>query len=179
VESKLNYKDENTRFQLQGYEFRRFDNAKSTYGIVVYYHSSIGNIDIQHEAVSHANGHVTEYVIIGIEQHDLCIVGLYSSPKTSFVELLSVLQRVIEKIGHFRPCNVMIVGDFNIDFLRCPTNTVTTFLKDYRQCITCPTTDYGSLLDHLYTNIDNEKLKINVLESYFSDHKGIVASLKH
>lgn len=38
-----------------------------------------------------------------------------------------------------------------------------------KQLIVQPTTAYGTILDHVYTNIATEK----TLESYYSDHKPV------
>jgi hypothetical protein len=49
--------------------------------------------------------------------------------------------------------------------------------NNLRQLVTVATTDYGSCLDHLYTNMSEEQISAAALESYYSDHKPIVAYL--
>ncbi len=48
----------------------------------------------------------------------------------------------------------------------------------YRQIISGFTTDDGTLIDHLYTNLIEEEIHAGILETYFSDHNAIWASLK-
>ena len=50
--------------------------------------------------------------------------------------------------------------------------------NSYRQVISSFTTDNGTLIDHLYTNLIGEEIHAGVLETYFSDHKAIWASLE-
>jgi len=41
------------------------------------------------------------------------------------------------------------------------------------------TTDYGSYIDHIYKNFDNDELvAYGTLESYYSDHKPLYLVLK-
>ena len=49
--------------------------------------------------------------------------------------------------------------------------------KQYVQLINQVTTDYKTQIDHIYTNIPERVKNSGVLESYFSDHKPIFASL--
>ena len=50
--------------------------------------------------------------------------------------------------------------------------------NDYSQLITNFTTDSNTLIDHVYTNLMEESIHAGILETYFSDHKAIWASLK-
>ena len=50
--------------------------------------------------------------------------------------------------------------------------------NSYRQIISSSTTDSGTLIDHVYTNLIEEEIEAGVLETYFSDHKAIWTSLK-
>ena len=67
----------------------------------------------------------------------------------------------------------IICGDFNYDLFL--DKTVEDYvLKSYniKQVIDEVTTDYGTLLDHMYTNIPTEDiLCVGALETYYSDHK--------
>ena len=50
--------------------------------------------------------------------------------------------------------------------------------NDYSQLITNFTTDSKTLIDDIYTNLMEESVHAGILETYFSDHKAIWASLK-
>ena len=46
------------------------------------------------------------------------------------------------------------------------------------QLISTCTTDNGTLIDHLYTNLIEEDVQVGTLETYFSDQKAIWVSVK-
>ena len=182
VETKLNKRDSDESFQLPGYTLVRFDSQlqqfrKPAYGIAVHYQPSLGHLEIQHEAVSYGNGCVVEYIVFNISAYNVTVIALYSSPKTTNDQLKTVLQSIFTQLEKSGQMNIILVGDFNINLLKYPTNRITQYLNNYRQCVSTSTTDYDSLLDHLYTDIDCDRLQVNLLESYFSDHKGVVAFL--
>ena len=41
--------------------------------------------------------------------------------------------------------------------------------------MSCYTTDNKTCINHIYTNLLEEQLKTNILETYFSDHKAVYA----
>lgn len=43
--------------------------------------------------------------------------------------------------------------------------------------VTQPTTDSGSLLDHIYVNFPESKLTVDVVDTYYSDHDGTYLSI--
>ncbi len=57
------------------------------------------------------------------------------------------------------------------------THCVPITENNYTQLITDFTTDSRTLIDHLCTNLMDEVINVGVLETYFSDHKAIWASL--
>ena len=76
----------------------------------------------------------------------------------------------------------IILGDFNVNLNKngSDKNTLCKYLieeKQYVQLINQMTTDYKTQIDHIYTNIPERVKTSGVLESYFSDHKPIFASL--
>lgn len=68
------------------------------------------------------------------------------------------------------------MGDFNYS-----VETLSDFVyKKYllRQIVNESTTNYNSLIDHIYTNLHPESIsKLGTLESYYSDHKPIYIDL--
>lgn len=76
---------------------------------------------------------------------------------------------------------VVLTGDFNIDNLSSQTGNLMTFMSEFnlKYLPTDSTTDYGSALDHIYTNISDAQIQSwGTLESYFSDHKPLYIALK-
>lgn len=86
----------------------------------------------------------------------------------------------------FRDClddqkPVVLTGDFNIDNLSSQTGNIIKFLSEFnfKYLPTYSTTDYGSALDHLNTNISETQIQtLGTLEAYFSDHKPLYIALK-
>ena len=68
--------------------------------------------------------------------------------------------------------DVVIVGDFNEDLLneKDPKHVHNFIIENpFVQHVKVPMTDYGSLLDHIYTrNID--VIIVNVQDCYYNDH---------
>ena len=73
----------------------------------------------------------------------------------------------------------MVIGDFNLDFNITPTLVQHLMLNNISYHIKSSTTDYCSCLDQVCTfNWSGLKITCNVLESYYSDHKPVVATLE-
>lgn len=73
------------------------------------------------------------------------------------------------------------MGDFNRN-LNNDKSFVDYLTQKYslRQLVQENTTDYGTLLDQIYTNINPEYISdVGTLESYYSDHKPIYINLSH
>ena len=74
------------------------------------------------------------------------------------------------------------MGDFNVNWLdeveRRSLYNLMINENSFEQLISSCTTDNGTLIDHLYTNLIEEDVHAGTLETYFSDHKAIWASVK-
>lgn len=108
----------------------------------------------------------------------LSILGIYKAPQFSVHDFLRHLD---DKLLRSQDETMIILGDFNIDLLQTdgPTERLQSFFRarSFSQCVSTHTTDYGSLLDHVWVNFDTSKLLTSVLESYFSDHSPIAAQI--
>ena len=107
-------------------------------------------------------------------QETVVIVEMYVSPKVSLAELKKFMRQTMSAL---EGSLVVLLGDFNVDLLKRQSSPLLGVLPGYRQCITTPTTDYQSLLDHIYTNVPQDHIQSGVFESYFTDHKPIWALL--
>ena len=78
--------------------------------------------------------------------------------------------------------NVIIIGDFNVNwFDEVERRSLYNLMLDenaFEQVISSCTTDNGTLIDHVYTNMIEEEVLVGTLETYFSDRKAIWASVK-
>ena len=78
--------------------------------------------------------------------------------------------------------NVLIVGDFNIDFLDSSDYEYNRFINilntfDFTQHVSMPTHNSGHLLDYVITRRDNNLLTNIIVSDFISDHRVLHASL--
>ena len=76
--------------------------------------------------------------------------------------------------------NTVILGDFNEDLLAQEQQPIQQLMHkyDFYQQIKEPTTDYGSLLDHVYHNMNNVDAKYKVFDAFYTDHDLTTAAFK-
>jgi exonuclease III len=76
---------------------------------------------------------------------------------------------------------LLICGDFNIDLLRSDADSKreTSLLSSYDlfQHVPCHTTDFRSLLDHVWSNLPASNLEVSMQESFWSDHVPVLVAL--
>ena len=63
----------------------------------------------------------------------------------------------------------VILGDFNEDLIGYPNSQVLS-RHGFSQLVNSPTTDNGSLLDHVYFNRPSDHHTVQVVDAYYSDH---------
>lgn len=95
-----------------------------------------------------------------------------SYPMSSFKEHLGKLLDHIVSLSN----TVAVMGDFNDNILT--SSTICTFMtkEGFVQLVTQPTTDKGTLIDHVYVKTAHYDVETVVLPTYFSDYKGTVCS---
>ena len=92
-----------------------------------------------------------EVTVIKITSHeDWTILGICRSPKVPVRQLCEAISEVLNSISQD---NIIIVGDFNINWLsetqRRPLHNLLVTGKHYKQWISSYTTDYKTVLDHI------------------------------
>lgn len=70
----------------------------------------------------------------------------------------------------------MIMGDFNEDIVTSSTVMKLMEQHGYNQHVQNPTTEKGTLIDHVYTK-DIVGISVNVVQTYYSFHQAILISL--
>nr|XP_054591529.1 uncharacterized protein LOC129155826 [Nothobranchius furzeri] len=72
---------------------------------------------------------------------------------------------------------LVLMGDFNDDILK--SSTILKLLTDrgYAQIVKQPTTEKGTLIDHVYVKSNKYITEASVIPTYFSDHQGIICDL--
>jgi hypothetical protein len=120
--------------------------------------------------VRHVNNIECIHLSIGTLNATFDIACIYRRPGSQMSFFVSQMSNLCENMAD----NSVIVGDFNEDILSKQTTIVSAANNyQYTQMIKDPTTDYSSLLDHVYVRgLHIEQL--NVIDCYFSYHDLIV-----
>ena len=179
TETRFSQNDPDEMYAIEGYElFRNDENSnvnRPYHGTAVY-----SRLRMLNGYPCARNCHGIEVTIARTVEHpDLIIIGIYRSPRVVLSSLLSAIRTTLEENPSFQ---VIFMGDFNVNWLdeveRRSLYNVMINENGLEQHISSCTTDNGTLIDHLYTNLIEEDVQAGTLETYFSDHKAIWASVK-
>ena len=107
----------------------------------------------------------------------MCTVAVYRCPQP-LTEFLPFLSNYMTNLPQVIP--TIILGDFNEDLLSKSTSTLLQLMstRGFHQLVQLPTTDSGSLLDHIYYNGTTEDTFVDVIDSYYFDHDTTYLSLR-
>jgi hypothetical protein len=181
TETRFNSSDTDDIYNIDGYRLFRNDVSQGTgpgrpYGGTAVY----SRVPLKEGYPYAHNVNGIEFTIIKTESNPhLNIIGVYRSPSIAISRLLSSLRSVLDEDSSAQN---IIIGDFNVNWMvesdRQSLYNLMVVQNHYRQLITGFTTDNRTLIDHLYTNLIEEEIEAGILETYFSDHKAIWASLR-
>ncbi len=119
-----------------------------------------------------------EYLLYKRAEYNILIAVIYRPPcypmstfKIDLCKLIAFLDSTSS--------TTCIMGDFNDDIMK--SSSVSKFMidKGYVQLVTQPTTEKGTLIDHVYVKTQKYEVHVTVLPTYFSDHEGVLCSFKH
>lgn len=120
--------------------------------------------------------------VVGVEVYcpnKVVVLCTYIPPGVSKVAARYHIEKLIGNVLH-ETDRVIVLGDFNEDILFDQEGKLIheCFMQmGFHQHVTCSTTDYGSLLDHVYTRrIDD--IGIDVVDTYYSDHDRVFCFFK-
>ena len=108
----------------------------------------------------------------------MCILTVYRRPQQLLTTFLSLMDEFLSNLPQIVP--TIILGDFNHDLLSTSTSSRLLQLmssKGFSQLVQVPTTDSGSLLDHIYCNSVDVDIYADVVDTYYSDHDATYLSL--
>ena len=108
----------------------------------------------------------------------MCILAVYGRPRQPLATFLSLMDEFISSLPQIVP--TVILGDFNDDLILTSSSSRLLQMmssKGFSQLIQVPTTDSGSLLDHIYCNSVDEDAYVDVVDTYYSDHDTTYVSL--
>lgn len=172
AETRLHGTDNDRDFAIQGYHLIRSDQMESSagkrppHGMAIYVRD-----DTVVTKQKKYSSDTLEFILITTYHPiiELQIVFLYKSPNMPDDNLFSSLnEKLLPYINLSQP--LVIIGDFNIngfDKSKTILNKISTkFLC--KMLMNQSTTDYMSMLDLIFSNIDGV---VGTCETYWSDHK--------
>ena len=174
-ETRFTHSDHDSMYAINGYSLFRNDchsnsNTRPFGGTAIY--SRIKFIP-NHPYNFNKNG-VEITVMRCMDLPHVTIIGVYRSPKVPVRQLCAALTQVL---SHSTTSYNVFIGDFNINWLnetdRFSLYNLLITEHNYRQLVSCYTTDSRTSIDHVYTNLPQSQTQLHVLETYFSDHKSI------
>lgn len=185
VETRLCTLDKDNMYSMKGFTLYRNDYTqsptRSCYGSAVY----IKNLFHFREMPHRCNMNGVEITIMVTDQliPNLHVVGIYrSGSNVTLAKFIDALNYLHDSKLTTPDIPVVLLGDFNVNLLEQSSEqtALTRSLiakRGYTQLIKQYTTDYRSLIDHIYTNVPHLVESSGVLESYYSDHKPVFISL--
>ena len=102
---------------------------------------------------------------------NLQVTLIYRSPSVPISILMSVMSSILSQATNSSMKNI-ILGDFNEDLLSNSDSRLLSLMSNhgFSQLVHSPTTDNGTLLDYVYYNRPSECHRVNVIDTYYSDH---------
>ena len=109
-------------------------------------------------------------VIISKNNAQFSIVGLYKSPTTPMVELVSSMEAILSNCDHLP---LTSIGNFNLDASNGVNKTFCDIMKSKYNCnqyVTPPATNDQTTTDHIFfSNYPHQNTF--TIDCYWSDHK--------
>ena len=108
----------------------------------------------------------------------LLVSALYKDHAIKKSDFLNGMKAVFRKRHQV---NSLIMGDFNFDMKKDEALADIASSEGFYPLVTSGTTIHGSLLDQIFVNdafFRSGLIKIEILQSYFSDHDLVVACLR-
>ena len=178
TETRFCQSDNDSMYDIDGYTlFKNISqsslNTRPYGGTAIYSHIDF----IPGYPYSHNTNGIEITVMRVIPLPHLTIIGVYRSPTVPVRQMCTALREILD----MQPSTAfnVFIGDFNVNWLnesdRLPLSNL--FIRDYnyRQLISHYTTDNRTCIDHIYTNLPDQHVTSQVLETYFSDHKPVCA----
>jgi hypothetical protein len=105
------------------------------------------------------------------------VAVVYRRPQLPIPQFLHQISPIMKEMRRSNTPTV-IMGDFNEDIMK-GENQVQMFMAGFGfdQLVQQPTTDSGSLLDHVYFNKNPSNTIVDVVDIYYSDHDATMLSI--
>nr|XP_057908359.1 uncharacterized protein LOC131104820 [Doryrhamphus excisus] len=133
--------------------------------------------DHLHCSVVSAPNFNLEVLLVNCSAPSVLIAVVYRPPSYPMALFQGHLGTLLDWL-HQKYASVVILGDFNENLLK--SSTISTFMarKGFCQSVKHPTTEKGTLIDHVYVKTSHFDVESVVMPTYFSDHEGILCSFK-
>ena len=129
--------------------------------------------------VSHVTTFPLSYILIEAttatlslpNNKQLQVTVVYRSPSVPTSTLLTVMSNILSQSTTSSMPSI-ILGDFNEDLLVNSDSQLLSLMSShgFSQLVHSPTTDNATLLDHVYYNRPSESCRVQVIDTYYSDH---------
>lgn len=180
----------NTHF-LNDYHTLVFDgmshtpNTRSHYGLVIYTKQAPIHT---FQSVNMSDKNTDSYIEAAVVQFNITdnivfnLTCAYRRPSKPLHQLSHALIQLIHQITVLQQPDKqyynIIMGDFNLVWAEDSVKTsMRRLLPTCRQLVNTPTTDYGTTLDHIYTDLPDTCLRYFTTECYFTDHKALICTI--
>jgi hypothetical protein len=188
IEARLKQSSLPERLQIQGLQNEFADCSSNVHpsNVVVYFKPHAGSMFKTSVWCVRESNFMVKYDIFAVSGLLDCLhmISIYRSPAPgSLVHFFQELEDALILFDRMRLTKrspPIIFGDFNIDLLQ-PSNASRQECSFFstrllRQCVEYHTTDYGSLLDHVWTNLQPTQLGVFMQEAFWSDHVPVLLS---
>jgi hypothetical protein len=120
-------------------------------------------------------------VLVKTHGYSLIVVVVYRPPSKSMLRFVELLESLIQMMPPSIP--TVVLGDFNQDLLEKHVSPLMRLMLfyEFHQFVQRPTTDMGTLLDHIYfkTGPSKENTVVDVVDTYYSDHDATFLTIKY
>ena len=173
-ESRLMNSDDAVSYALPHFSAVRNDQSctsggnRPAHGLVMYLRDDMIISNLSQFSCTQFGATVCEFHFKNKPSTQVCHV--YMAPKCPTNVSSGLLDQLQSEVDIHEP--LIIIGDFNKDVSSSSQTAFVQHLKsrfEVQQLIAVPTTDYGSILDLVFTNI--EDVDCGVIECSWSDHK--------
>ncbi|XP_062580740.1 uncharacterized protein LOC134242656 [Saccostrea cucullata] len=118
-----------------------------------------------------------ECIVFKIGNIDTVVASIYRPQRYligKFMEALKLLLSRLERLSR----KLIVIGDFNQDLLNHQTSILSFMTSNgFRQCLENPTTENGTLIDHVYIKGCPE-FHVSIIPTYYSYHEAIALYIK-
>ena len=161
------------KFSYTAYRMNK-ENVPNRYGVMICISKKFKSQTVNIEGLLQCEICAT---LVKLSNRNLVICTVYMRPAMNFKTKLKEMTLLISQLPGNSEC--VLIGDFNHD-LSADENK--HFVKEiekmgFYQYVTESTTDYGSILDHVYYN-GKKNIRTDVLDTYFSDHDCVTAAIE-